>query len=356
MLFEKNVKPETKVIAQIFSKTVATYKYYWFVSILDIVVKEQRRKISFWEIIVGMVAEAWYPIHYFRLNFGKSDSFYNQIIEIQKILNIPINAKKSDIKKSILTNLNTPRIKSILNVFKLNVPYRFLSPWIKYTTDAQVTLQSQTFTNNCLYAINGESIDINPQWEQFLNDNYLILRDYTFWNLTDFIQKRNPNVPDVPSKLVKPISRESLTKHRNFWNTYIDLKGSIQCIYTGKELYKKEYDLDHFIPWSYFTNDSIWNIIPAEHIANILKSDNLPMLEKYLKPFAKTQHEALKYIYTKNPNNIILEDYLTIHDSISELIQLSENDFKNVFQKTFTPMVQIAENMGFRYWQNKLIL
>jgi hypothetical protein len=301
-----------------------------------------------------MVAEAWYPIHYFRLSFGKSDSFYNQIVEIQQILNIPINAKKSDIKKIILANIETPRIKRILNVFKLNVPYRFLSPWIKYTSDTQVTRQSQSFTNNCLYAINGETIQINPQWEQFLNDNYLILRDYTFWNLADFIQKRNPNVPDVPSKLVKPITRESLTKHRIFWNTYIDLNSSIQCIYTGKELFKKEYDLDHFIPWSYFTNDSIWNIIPAEHIANILKSDNLPMLDRYLIPFAKTQHEALKCIYSKTPNNTILEDYLTLHDSISSLIQLSDNDFLNVFQKTFTPMVQIAENMGFKYWQNSI--
>jgi len=121
-------------------------------------------------------------------------------------------------------------------------------------------------------------------------------------------------------------------------------------------LYKKEYDLDHFIPWSYFTNDSIWNIIPAEHIANILKSDNLPMLEKYLKPFAKTQHEALKHIYSNNPNNKILEDYLTLHDSISDLIQLSENDFLKVYQKTFSPMVQIAENMGFKYWQNSIQL
>ena len=93
---DKNV--DTRSLAQIYNNTVATYKYYWFVSILDIVVKEQRRRISFWEIIVGMIAEAWYPIHYFRLSFGKSDSLYNQIIELQKELNIPIDAKKDEIK------------------------------------------------------------------------------------------------------------------------------------------------------------------------------------------------------------------------------------------------------------------
>ena len=104
MLFAEKITNERKVIGQIFNNTVATYKYYWFVSILDIVVKEQRRQISFWEIIAGMVAEAWYPIHYFRLSFGKADSFYNQIVEIQQIFNIPVNAKKTDIKKSLLNN------------------------------------------------------------------------------------------------------------------------------------------------------------------------------------------------------------------------------------------------------------
>jgi len=40
MLFDKKPNTETKEIAQIFNNTVATYKYYWFISILDIVVKE----------------------------------------------------------------------------------------------------------------------------------------------------------------------------------------------------------------------------------------------------------------------------------------------------------------------------
>ncbi|MDD4437494.1 MAG: HNH endonuclease domain-containing protein [Tissierellia bacterium] len=352
MFLPSNHKLEISRLSQIFNNTVATYKYYWFVSMLEIFVKEQRRQISFWEIIVGMITEAWYPIHYFRLYFGKSDSLYNQIVEIQKDLNIPIDANKGDIKSKITNNLNTPKIKSLLRVFTLNVPYRFLSPWINFTTNKNVVEQSQTFTNNCLYAINGDSIEINPKWEQYLNENYLILRDFTFWNLTVFLQKRNPNVPDVPSKLVKPILRESLLKQRHFWNTYIEIKGSMKCIYTGKVLYKNGYDLDHFIPWSFVSHNLLWNLLPADSIINSSKSNNLPSLEEYLLPFAKSHKQALQTIYPKNPNNKIFEDYLILHNSLSELINLSDNDFLNVFQKTFSPMVQIAENMGFKYWQN----
>jgi hypothetical protein len=342
---------DTRPLAQIYDNTVATYKFYWFVSILDILVRERRRHMSFWEVIAGMVAEAWYPVHYFRLSFGKSDSLYEQIIALQRELLIPIDAAKSDVKAAITANLDAPRIKSLLRKFTLNVPYRFLSPWIAYTTDADVVRRSRTFDGGCLYAITGDAIDINPAWEGYLNDNYTILRDYSFWNLTVFLQKRNPNVPDVPSKLVKPIQRDSLTAQRRFWDAYIDINGPMQCIYTGAPLVKNGYDLDHFVPWSFVSHNLLWNLIPANSNINSSKSNNLPVLDRYLRPFARLHREALATLYHRRPNDRILEDYLIVHDSLPELVGLAEDDFYGVFQKTFSPIVQIAENMGFTYWR-----
>lgn len=202
--------------------------------------KERKNRISFWEIIAGMLAESWYPIHYFKLSFGKSDSLYVQSLALQKELNIPIDTDKGKIKQTLLENLNNNLVKSLLRVFSLNVPYRFLSPWIRYTTDNEVVLSSQKFENECLYAITDESIEINPKWIEYLSEHCLILRDFAFWNLTEFLQKRNPNVPDVPSKLIKPIQRDSLTKQHKFWDTYIEIVGSINCIYTEKQIFAKQ--------------------------------------------------------------------------------------------------------------------
>lgn len=339
----------TKELNQIYNNTVATYKFYWFISILDILVHKKRREMSFHEIIVGMIAEAWYPVHYFRLSFGKSDSLYQQIIEIQKVLEIPIDAPKEVVKNTIYKNINSPRIKSILKVFTLNVPYRFLSPWIKYTTDFEVAFLSQNYTNNCIYAIHGDHILINPIWEGYLNDHYLILRDFTFWNLTFFIQKRNPNVPDIPSKLIKPIMRDSLKKQHQFWDFYMDYN-PLSCIFTGKILQMKEYDLDHFVPWSFVSHNLLWNLLPTDASINSSKSNRLPNLELYLPSFAKLHHEAIGTMYEHAPNHKILEDYLTIYDSIPDLIRLDEEDFYQVYYKTFSPMIQIAENMGYSYW------
>lgn len=221
---QNNTLPISR-LAGIFSNTTATYKYYWFVALLDIIVKERKTRISFWEIIAGMVAESWYPIHYFKLSFGKSDSLFEKSIEIQKDFQISIESDKDKVKKQLLNNLNNT--KKFLRVFTLNVPYRFLSPWIKYTCDDDVVIKSQRFENDCIYAIYGEEIVVNDNWVDYLTEHYSILRDFAFWNLTDFLQKRNPNVPDVPSKLIKPIQRDSLTKQHKFWDTYIETVGSI---------------------------------------------------------------------------------------------------------------------------------
>ena len=155
MLLPQNKELSVSRLSGVFDKTVATYKFYWFVSLLDIVVKERKTKMSLWEIIAGMVAESWYPIHYFKLSFGKSDSLYVQSMALQQEFGISIDADKTRIKRILLDNIDNSRTKSLLRVFTLNVPYRFLSPWITYTTDNDVVSRSQRFENNCLYAING---------------------------------------------------------------------------------------------------------------------------------------------------------------------------------------------------------
>lgn len=349
MNLPQNIKLPVSSLSRIFENTTATYKFYWFVAIMDIVVKEHKTRISFWEIIAGMIAESWYPIHYFKLSFGKSDSLFVKSLEIQKEYQISIESDKEKIKNLLVDNLK--ETKKFLKIFSINVPYRFLSPWIRYTYDEEVIAKSQLFENNALYAIYNDEIVINDLWVEYLTKHYKILRDFAFWNLTEFLQKRNPNVPDVPSKLIKPIQRDSLTKQRKYWDSYIEITGGINCIYTGKNIIAKEYDLDHFVPWSFVSHNLLWNLIPSDPSVNSAKSNNLPQLDKYLQPFASLHQDAMKILYEKNMNNKIFEDYLIIYDSIPDLINLSKSDFFNVFKRTFTPMVQIAENMGFKKWQ-----
>jgi len=341
-------------LSRVFVNTTATYKFYWFVSIIDLICANPKRRVFFFdEIIAGMIAEAWYPIHYFRLSFGKLDSLETNIFEIQRILDIPIDASKDSVKERILCNMDNPAIRRLVHVFTLNVPYRFLSPWISHETPAQVVEESHEFMNNCPYAIyNNRSILIDNIWAEYLVSYAAILKDFAFWNLSIFLQKRNPNVPDIPSKLVRPLQRATLTRQHRFWDRYIQSVGYIHCIYTGAQLTVGDYDLDHFIPWSFVVHDLLWNLLPSDSSINSSKSNCIPSLDRYLEPLAKLQHDALRENYASNPSDKLFEDYMVFRCSIPELINTSDNQFLVLFKNEFTPMAQTATNMGFAPWIN----
>ena len=311
--------------------------------------------MSFDEIVVRMVANAWYPIHYFRISFGKLDSLYVEIMALQQLTNLSIDAPIETICNTLINSLSFSEVKNHLRNLSKCVPYRFLSPWFPGASDKEVVALSRTFENDCPYAIrvNGSDkfIEINPSWESFLNENVRILLDYSYWNLTLFLQARNPNVPDIPNKLVKQIERNSLTKQRNYWNKIIDEIGGMNCIYTGKRLMKGQYDLDHFIPWSFVAHDQLWNLLPADPSINSSKSNKLPDLQFYLPQFAFCQQKALQSAYLTNPNNVLLEDFQALGPAVFDLVQMSASDFCSLYYKTMSPMIQIAENMGYEHWK-----
>lgn len=105
----------TRHLNRVFDKTVATYKFYWFLGILDLFVKQGKTKMNVWEIMISMVANAWYPVNYFRLSFGKSESLYEAILALQRENNIPINIGIKDLIILLQALTQRPEIRKQLN-------------------------------------------------------------------------------------------------------------------------------------------------------------------------------------------------------------------------------------------------
>ncbi len=344
----------TKAMNRVFDMTTATYKFYWLLSLLDMYVKEHKESMLALDVASRMVAYAWYPIEYFKLSFGRGDSMSQIIPSIAELTGITVDDKldnKTDaIMQSVADNLNVKRkVKILLN----NVPFWFQKPWID-TRDRQVMLErSQSFENGCLYSLSGWGEDlmvtINPMWSDYLQTNYQILRDFTLWNLTLFLQSKNPNVPNISGKLLRPEERESLTRQKKFWNKVIELGGTINCIYTNNPLGVDGFDLDHFMPWSFVSHNQNWNLIPADGSFNSSKSNRIPDLDYYLPKMASIQHNALRlYVPISSKRDPILNDYYSLGVSPQDLMAMSDEEFLATYRKTFTPLTQMASNMGFK--------
>ena len=237
----------------------------------------------------------------------------------------------------------------------MNVPFRFLRPWINTSDDRQTVIRSQTFENGCLYKLEKKPgalwVELNPAWLDYLRENYDILSAFAYWGLTGFLQVRNPNVPNIPNKLVKREERNSLSAQHKFWNTAMSHGLEVQCLYTGTLLEERAYELDHFIPWSFVSHDLLWNLMPADPSINSSKSNRLPDLNLYLPKLAEAHQAALRINLKIGKQDKLLEDYLSMGHTPQEIADMDREHLMDCFFQTFTPMHQIALNMGFEIWK-----
>lgn len=344
----------TSAMNRVFDTTTATYKFYWLLALLDMHVKERKDEMLALDVAARMVAYAWYPTQYFRLSFGKGDSMSKIISDMALLTGITVDDRLED-KSDAISNaiLEDREVKKRVWILLINVPFRFQKPWIDTTDDSEIQRRSQSFENDCLYSLTGSgeglTVTVNPRWSSYLTTNYEVLRDFALWNLTLFLQSKNPNVPNISGKLLRPEEREPLNRQKKFWNKLIEIGGPVRCIYKDTPLGRNEYDLDHFIPWSFVSHNYNWNQIPADGSFNSSKSNRIPDLDYYLPKMAKVQHKALRpYIPQSWKRDNTLDEYYALGCSTQDLMQMSDEQFLNVCRKTFSPLCQMAVNMGFR--------
>lgn len=330
------------LLAACFNKTSATYKFYWFLAILNRVERGETT-IHKRHLFADMIAHSWFTVNYFHVSFGKQDKLQQAIEKVKLLEGLTVDADRSYIFKS-LTGSSHQATRKELWYFNSEVPHRFLSPWFRAEDMKLAYRYSQTFTNNCPYAVDKEYITINPTWISYLNNNAGILKAFCYWHLAVYLQSKNPNVPDIPNKLIKVPVRKNLTEQRKFWDIVISELGGVDCIYTNSRLQIGDYAVEHFIPYAFVSHDLIWNLIPADRSFNSSKSDKLPRLEHYFDPFFKLQQQAVEIIQHKAPKHKFLEDYLTLFPLLeTEPLQ------KNRFLEQLQPLVTIASNNGFEF-------
>jgi len=174
-----------------------------------------------------------------------------------------------------------------------------------------------------------------------------------------FLQDRNPGVPGIIYKLdAESDGIRKLNNVRVLWkSTAVIGKISIRDIYSGSELDTNKFDLDHFVPWSYVTNDELWNLTPMDSQLNSSKSNSLPTWKRYFPEFANNQYHLYKMIFAypeirklfekcrrDNLNAIWASETLFISGN-------SEEQFKNVLEHNLRPIYDMAYLQGYSLWQ-----
>ncbi len=356
--FQDDIPIET--LASIFNDTTNSYKYYWFLSILETLKHNDSEEIEIDHLCQLMLESVWYPLSYFKLSFGAQDQFKTIINQIN--LAIELEGTSSNIQQLNFKNefLSLGSIRGEIQKLARWVPYRFLRPFfaeeLRGLTDTMVNkaivqLAKNTSERNpqlVPYHFVEGKIVLNRPWKDYLVRNMGLLKGFTYWHLAKFLQKNNPNVPGIYSKLFFPKERD-LKLNQKCWKFYFNQLNGIQCIYSKKPI-PENFSLDHFIPWSYAAHDLNWNILPISKEINSMKGNCLPSLDKYLADFVELQWDFILKIYDSNFHlkNKILEQYsVLIKDTATNIFNMPKDEFEKKLTETIQPMTQIALNMGF---------
>ena len=354
---------DIRILSRVFGNVTNSYKILFFQALLAVSRREINDKqlvVDIDDIGVEMLALAWYPHIYFRLSFGLQD----QIGLVLDSLDFGVgshsaagNAETQQrLRQAIADQWNRIGGPKLLRY----VPFRLLSPFfedrLRGIPDGQkntqiAELSQQHFEERKpLYSlgIEGRHLQLHPQWHRYLRDNASIVEGWAKWHWTRYLQTRNPNVPAIPEKLSPPSVRTTLNAPRAYWRQVLEAE-RFNCIYSGCQLHPDEFELDHFIPWSFVCHDRPWNLIPVTPRVNAMKSNWLPD-KNYVSAFIDSQNHWLRVwreTVTERKWHRTTEPYLMDLHLTHEAL-LEEDSLKEAYENVLSPLFQLAKQIGFK--------
>lgn len=354
-------------LAAVFRHTTNSYKYYWFLALLE-AVKNGMEDPSLQLLSAEMLAQVWYPVHMFRLHFGRQDQLSQLAHQLMAKTELTARSSREEVRDRALTlAVQDKDFDRALKKLQRFVPQRFLTPWFRtelrglpdHHRDRRIqelSLAHFSESHPPLYRFEFHAhyagVVVHPDWANYLYNHFSIVRGFVLWSLVDYLYKRNPNVPNLPEKLFPPQSRHLKDAYK-YWKPFVQQHG-FTCLYSQNELQPQEMSMDHFLPWSFVCHDQLWNLVPVSTSANSAKSDRLPDLAFYLSDFVALQYQALQFaLECSTGKSRIFEDYTNLfHCDLKELKQMPQGRFQHLLKDALLPLEQIAANMGFgRGWR-----
>lgn len=355
--------------------TTECYKFYWLDALLKLF-SLGKTEIVFDDLINQMIADAWYSVVEYHLHLGPKNasgkimnSLERAVIKLSQLTNIPNDADRDTIILAVKEN--DRELHGEKDQLTKNVPYRMLSPFMHEVKGNDriwdqkkrlIAYIEQLNKKECIpYQITDgaglkKRVVINEEWQDFFMDNFVTISGWIEVKKVRYLQGRNPGVPGIIYKLVPENNKQRKLRYvRNLWNTIIETK-PVYDIYSEKLLGLNDFDIDHFVPWSFVANDELWNLLPMDSSLNSSKSNNLPQW-KYFELFAKNQY--MMYESAKSSEKIMdkfkkcQRDNLVMPWSMEELY-IAENDreaFIKVLEEKLHPVYDSARIQGYEIWR-----
>lgn len=354
------------------------YKFYWLEAIVQLIA-EDKTQSSYEEIIDEMIINAWYSVLEFHLHlsglFGDGvikDNLEKAVLRLFKLSNLPNNASKVQIKSKLIEYAEDKELRGYKMELTKNVPYKALSGFANRGTE-KINLNSSAgrmmaYYNKLSqseillpYVFNGENglnrtIIFNSGWIQMIQDSTVAILGWIQLEKIKWLQNNNPDVPGLVYKMA-PMDEKmrKLNNVRKLWEAVLYLHPVVD-VFKNEEIDRLNYDMDHFIPWSFVMNDELWNLMPMDSSWNSRKSNKLPQWDLFFGRFADNQYILYALMQEKPGVHKLYEacyrDNLHSIWANQELYRVgnSKDEFHRILEKNMRPVYDSAKRQGYEIW------
>lgn len=380
-------KLDVKKFENLLSNNDQGYKFFWLEAILKLIA-QNRQLFTFEDVIDEMIVGAWRMVTYYHLRLGhtvngNAENFLEHAIRILYECSKKEIGNKTPSKDRLMFLIKKYQDNLMEDKLHLTdyVLYRLIKPFVEKEGKEYIDrkaygrfiayLNAFTKANHEFFydIVDAENplmrkIRLNEEWVNFIIQNYAVIMGWLRFNKALFIQDRNPGVPGVMYKVAPETEekRKSLKNARELWIATVDVTGRPLCeIYTGNELSIVEFDLDHFVPRSYVSNDELWNLTPMAKNLNSSKNNKLPD-QRYIKDFVKYNYYLYSLIFANDSKDqvAILKHYFDRCENqhlnavwATEKLYIpgnTEEQFRNILEENLSLVYDSAKLQEYEEW------
>ena len=298
-----------------------------------------------------------------------TEKSYSNIPNGKYTLEVAVNSTKVEIKNAIKEYNN--ELKAVKEQLTNMVPYRALAGFFARSKEKAewnsircMTTYIKEINDNItpLPYVLGESsklkkeVRFHQDWIKMIQDNTVNILGWIQYEKVKWLQNNNPEVPGLIYKLVPMNDKmRKLSNVRKLWEGVLEVR-EIRDVFTGREIVPKQYDVDHFIPWSFVMNDELWNLMPMDSSLNSAKSNRLPKWNPFFEVFAGNLylmyeminekpelHKRFEACYRDNLHSIWAGQELYRKGNSREV-------FYNILERNMMPVYDSARRQGYEIW------
>lgn len=351
------------------------YKFYWLEAIVRLI-SEGLRKTTFDAVIDEMICNAWYSVREFHIHLSGMqadgqvrDGLERAIMRLTELSDLPANASKVEVKNAI--QRHNRELKGYKEQLTNMVPYRALAGFfnkseepVEWGSVRRLTAYIERINREVVllpYILGTESklqktIYFQESWIEMIQDHTVMILGWIQYEKVKWLQNNNPEVPGLVHKLT-PMDEKmrKLNNVRKLWKGILDIS-EVRDVFTDRPVIARQYDVDHFIPWSFVMNDELWNLMPMDSSLNSAKSNRLPRWEPFFRRFAENQFLMYGLIHEKAGIWKLYEacyrDNLHSLWAGQELYRKgnAKEEFYHILQKNMRPVYDSAKRQGYEVW------